>query len=87
MIGVKEDQIKELNIHPFELAPTEVAKDDQLMIPQHPLTRDYQQPTPMGISLGPCKNIMGNSCVLFVLVHCNLYIVNILLWIPHSYVH
>ena len=76
MIGVKEDQIKELNIYPFELAPTEVAKDDQLMIPQHPLTRDYQQPTPMGISLGPCKNIMGNSCVLRVL-HCVLLIVKL----------
>ena len=71
MIGVKEDKIKELDIHPFELAPAEVAKDNQLMIPQHPLTRDYQKPTPMGISLGPCKNIMGNlSCVLFMSVCC-----------------
>ena len=73
MIGVKEDQIKKLSIHPFELAPTEVAKGDQLMIPQHPLTRDYQQQTPMGISLGPCKNTMGKSFVLFMsAVYCNV---------------
>ena len=78
MIGVKEDQIKELDIHPFELAPTEVAKDNQLMIPQHPVTRDYQQQTALGISLGPCKNIMGNlsfvcsSCQYAA--DCNMYI-------------
>ena len=71
MIGVKEDQIKELNIYPFELAPAEVAKDNQLMIPQHPLTRDNQQHSPLLISLGSCKNIMGNlSRVLFMSVCC-----------------
>ena len=67
MIGVKEDKMKELNVHPFDLTPTEVVEDDQLVIPQHPLTRDYKQQTPLGIS---CKKILGNlSCALFI---CNL---------------
>ena len=70
MIGVKVDQIKKLDVHPFELAPTEVAKDNQLMIPQHPVTRDNQQQTPLGISLGPCKNMGNLSCVLFMSVCC-----------------
>ena len=69
MIGVKEDKMKELNVHPFDLTPTVVAEDDQLVIPQHPLTRDYKQPTPLGISLGPCKKILGNlSCALFIIM-------------------
>ena len=63
MVAVKEDKIKELNIHPFDLTPTMASEDDQLIIPQHPLTKDYKQATPLGISLGPCKKILGNTHV------------------------
>ena len=60
MIAVKQDKIKELSIQPLDLTPVAVAENDQLIIPQHPLTKDFKQATPMGISLGPCKNILGN---------------------------
>ena len=59
MIGVKEDKIKELGIHPFDLTPSAVAENDQLMIPQHPLTEDYKEATPLAISLGPIRHISG----------------------------
>ena len=61
MIAVKEEKIKELNIHPFDVSSAAVAEDDQLMIPQHPFNQDSQQQDPMGISLGPCKKVMGNN--------------------------
>ena len=69
MIAVREDKMKELNVHPFDLTPGAVAEDDQLIIPQHPLTKDYKQPTPLGISLGPCKKMLGNlSYALFIAI-------------------
>jgi len=63
MIGIKENKIKELGIHPFDLAPSAaVVENDQLIIPQHPLkqpvTADYER-TPLCIALGPCKKILG----------------------------
>ena len=60
MIGVKEDKIKELEICPFDLTPNAVTENDQLVIPQHPLTKDYKEQNPLCISLGPCKKILGN---------------------------
>ena len=60
MIAVKEEKIKELNIHPYDLSPAAIAENDQLIIPQHPLKPDNQQQTPMRI-IGPCKKAMGNN--------------------------
>ena len=77
MIAVKEDKIKELNVHPFDLTPTVISEDDQLIIPQHPLTKDCKQATPMEISLGPCKKILGNlcMCVLHIIYTLSSYYV------------
>ena len=53
MIGVKEDKIKELGIQPFDLTPSAVTENDQLIIPQHPSAENCKEQVPLSISLGP----------------------------------
>lgn len=58
IVAVRENEIKDLHIHPFDLTPIAVTGDDQLIIAQHPVI--YKEQIPLGISLGPCKKIIGS---------------------------
>lgn len=64
MVAVKEDQIKELKIIPFDLTPTAVDEHDHLVIPQHPVSsKESTQQDPIGISLGSVKKIKGSYLI------------------------
>ena len=57
MIEVKKEKLDELKIFPFDLTPTELDEDDQLIIAGHPVIDGEQKP--LQISRHRCKHFEG----------------------------
>jgi len=57
MLEVKKEVLDELKICPFNLTPTQVDENDQLIVAQHPVKGGEQQPRQL--SFQRCKKIIG----------------------------
>ena len=59
MIEVKKEKLDELRIFPFDLTPTELNENDQLIVAGHPVIDGVQQK--LQLSFHRCKKKLGKE--------------------------
>ena len=57
MIEVEKKEVDELKISPFDLTPTKLDEDDQLIVAGHPVIDGVQQH--LQLSFHRCKKTLG----------------------------